>query len=110
MDDLKHEAIDRKDESSWMKLNYILKIGLPKKASKLSKMFLAIISSTTCKIYAVYLQGNLFASALNGESFSFYKFAIAWILSTFGEVFTEEYANVFARRMEESMRTTLTKY
>ena len=73
-------------------------------------MFLSIIASTELEIYSVYLQGNLFASALAGQSFSFYRFAISWILSSFGEVLTEEYANIFSRRIEEKMRTTLTKY
>ena len=109
-EDADKKAVDRKDESSWAKLNYILKIGLPNKAKPLMKMFLSIIASTAFKIYSVYLQGNLFASALAGQSFSFYRFAISWILSTFGEVLTEEYANIFSRRIEEKMRTTLTKY
>eukprot|EP00943_MAST-04B_sp_MAST-4B-sp1_P009537 g9537.t1 len=110
MEDSKKATIDRKNESSWAKLNYILKIALPSKMLKMSKMLMAIIVSTAFKIYAVYLQGNLFASALNGEKFSFYKTAVAWILSTLGEVFTEEYANIYSRQIEENMRTTLTKY
>ena len=95
IEDSKKAAIDRKDESSWAKLNYILKIALPNKMLKMSKMLIAIIVSTAFKIYAVYLQGNLFASALNGKRISFYKTAIAWILSTLGEVFSKEYANIY---------------
>ena len=103
-------VIDRANESSWAKLRYLLKIALPDKTTKFSKMLLAIAASTTCKIYAVYLQGNLFASALAGKRVSFYKCAVAWILSTLGEVLTEEYANIFAREIEESIRTRLMKY